>query len=205
MYATEYTKQDRAAPVAITVAIHLALIYMLATGLGVVPSILPQQPLTVVDVPVETVKPQPFEKPQLDSRDLTNLSTSLDMPSKPTIVIDTIGEPIIDEGPPLIDIGIDDSPSAMSTNARLLKKSEPPYPSFSRLSGEEGTVFVKVSISPYGVVGDALVEKSSGFPRLDEAALKAVRAWRFAPAMQGKLAIAEWVVVPVKYVLSGRG
>jgi protein TonB len=82
-----------------------------------------------------------------------------------------------------------------------LRSFDPPYPSRSRFAGEEGTVLVKVSISPLGAVLDAQVERSSGYQRLDEAALQSIRSWRFAPATRGAQAVASWVSVPVKFIL----
>ncbi|MBQ9882451.1 MAG: energy transducer TonB [Synergistes sp.] len=55
----------------------------------------------------------------------------------------------------------------------------PEYPSFSRKRREEGTVIVIASVDN-GSVTSAEVEKTSGFERLDAAALRAVKGWRFA-------------------------
>jgi len=65
---------------------------------------------------------------------------------------------------------------------QLLKKVEPPYPSSAREKGMEGTAVVRVEILENGQVGEAQVKRSSGCEELDEAALKAVRKWRFVPA-----------------------
>ena len=53
----------------------------------------------------------------------------------------------------------------------------PRYPRRSRLLGEEGEVRVRAVVSSAGVAASVL--RSSGFERLDEAALEAVRAARF--------------------------
>ncbi len=206
MHTAEYVTQERAAPAVLTIAIHLALIYMLAAGLGVVPSPVPQKLITLIDVPMEKVKPPPVETQPIDRRELMFGNTYIPVSNGPPIAIDDEKDPPSGNPPREERFGTIDLPvEPPITNARVLRSPEPPYPSFSRLSEEEGTVFVKVSISPYGVVGDATIEKSSGFVRLDEAALKAVRTWRFAPATRGTQAISMWVVVPVKYVLNGRG
>lgn len=55
----------------------------------------------------------------------------------------------------------------------------PEYPAFSRKRREEGTVTVIASVED-GKVTEADVENSSGFERLDTAALRAVKGWRFA-------------------------
>lgn len=58
---------------------------------------------------------------------------------------------------------------------------EPVYPTMSFKQGEEGDVLVKLRIGTDGLVADANVVKSSGYPRLDAAALKAARETRCTP------------------------
>src|SRR5438105_2957379 len=55
------------------------------------------------------------------------------------------------------------------------------YPQESLIAGEEGTVRLRALVQADGAVRDALVEKSSGSPRLDQAAVELVRTWRYVP------------------------
>lgn len=65
--------------------------------------------------------------------------------------------------------------------------AEPNYPSASRRLEEEGTVVLKFLISTEGKVKEALVDKSSGFTRLDEAAKTALSKCQFrAGTVDGK-------------------
>ena len=71
-------------------------------------------------------------------------------------------------------------PDILDVDALVItKKVLPVYPSFSRKRREEGTVVLLIK-----VVNDAVmecgVEKSSGYPRLDEAAKRAVSGWKFS-------------------------
>lgn len=71
-------------------------------------------------------------------------------------------------------------PDILDVDALVItKKVLPVYPSFSRKRREEGTVILLIK-----VVNDAVmecgVEKSSGYPRLDEAAKRAVSGWKFS-------------------------
>jgi protein TonB len=50
-------------------------------------------------------------------------------------------------------------------------------------------------------VTDASLANSSGYPALDNAALRAARAWRFAPARRNGAAIETTIVQPVKFDL----
>ena len=50
---------------------------------------------------------------------------------------------------------------------------------------------------------DVMMAKSSGYGRLDESALAAVKKWKFQPAMRGGAAVEAWVLVPVEFTLKG--
>ncbi|MGD9667296.1 MAG: TonB family protein [Synergistaceae bacterium] len=60
----------------------------------------------------------------------------------------------------------------------VVKKVLPDYSSFSRKRKEEGTVKIIATVTD-GRVVNAEIESSSGFQRLDESALRAVRQWMF--------------------------
>ena len=55
------------------------------------------------------------------------------------------------------------------------------YPSFSKRSGEQGTVIVRLIIDQTGNVEDVALLQSSSFPRLDRAASEIGRRYRFKP------------------------
>ena len=55
------------------------------------------------------------------------------------------------------------------------------YPSFSKRSGEQGTVIVRLIIDQDGLVEDALLLRSSGYPRLDRAATEIGKRYKFKP------------------------
>jgi protein TonB len=62
-------------------------------------------------------------------------------------------------------------------------------------------VVVKVLISADGRAQQAEVLTSSGYPRLDQAALASVRAARFRPAQRGNTVQEAWYQVPVRFEL----
>lgn len=88
-------------------------------------------------------------------------------------------------------------------NADYLHNPAPDYPPESREQGEQGRVLVRAKISTDGKVEQVVLRKSSGYQRLDEAALSSVKQWRFVPAQQGAVQVAAWVVVPVAFYLEG--
>jgi TonB family protein len=56
------------------------------------------------------------------------------------------------------------------------------YPMASLSMNKRGTVGLKISLSENGAVQGAVVESSSGIPRLDDAAVKYVRSyWTYEP------------------------
>ncbi|RZI42579.1 energy transducer TonB [Herbaspirillum sp. HC18] len=92
--------------------------------------------------------------------------------------------------------------TAARFDADYLQNPAPPYPPMSRKLHEEGTVLLLVQVSAKGEADSVQIKQSCGFPRLDEAAMNAVRKWRFVPARRGSEAIAASVVVPIDFHLS---
>jgi periplasmic protein TonB len=90
-----------------------------------------------------------------------------------------------------------------ASNAAYLRNPAPPYPLAARRAGEQGTVRLRVLVTLDGLASRVAVEKSSGSPHLDTAALEAVKAWRFTPARQGADAVESWMLVPIVFRLEG--
>jgi periplasmic protein TonB len=86
-------------------------------------------------------------------------------------------------------------------NADYLSNPAPTYPPASRATGEQGKVLLSVQVSPTGEALEVRLRASSGFDRLDIAAMEAVRRWKFVPARQGAEAVTAWVVVPISFSL----
>ncbi|HJW44318.1 MAG TPA: energy transducer TonB [Geothrix sp.] len=86
-------------------------------------------------------------------------------------------------------------------DAAYLQNPAPEYPNLSRRLGEEGRTLLRVLISPEGLPRDIQLQASSGYARLDQAALQTVRKWRFVPAMRGSEALSAWVLVPIRFNL----
>lgn len=83
-----------------------------------------------------------------------------------------------------------------------LNNPAPDYPALSRRSGEEGRVLMKVLVSTEGAAEVVQIEKSSGSSRLDQAAIDAVKRWRFIPAQKNKQPLSAYVLVPIKFSLN---
>ncbi|WP_062154338.1 energy transducer TonB [Beggiatoa leptomitoformis] len=101
-------------------------------------------------------------------------------PVKPTMVIETT--------PPRFDVA-------------YLRNPKPKYPLLSNRLREKGVVFLKVKVNTAGYAEQILVDKSSGYDRLDQAAKETVQQWRFVPAREGEQVMSAWVIVPIEFTL----
>lgn len=86
-------------------------------------------------------------------------------------------------------------------NAAYLSNPAPQYPRRSRMLEEEGVVRLKVHVSAEGKALSVEIQQTSHFSRLDDAALAAVKNWKFVPAKRGQESIDGWVIVPVSFKL----
>lgn len=201
---------------AVVVAIHAAVAVALL-GMGVVEMPRPQaKHLTVVDLrtPPPTTPPQPQPQPEAQletaARDPQPVAVKpmIELPSKsPMIVQAAVAQPAV-----TVRIDAPPAPSAPPAppapitppdfSAAQLNNPGPTYPYASRRNREEGTALLKVLVTPEGRAGKIEIRESSGFERLDKAAIDTVRKWRFVPAQQAGQPVAAWVLVPIGFTLS---
>lgn len=77
----------------------------------------------------------------------------------------------------------------------------PAYPEIARQRGQEGMIILLARIDKNGILTGLDVSRSSGYPMLDEAAINAVRKWRFKPATMAGAAVEGTVAIPVDFRL----
>lgn len=82
----------------------------------------------------------------------------------------------------------------------LISKSNPEYPAIARQAGVEGTVVLKVLVGKEGDVRDVVY--ISGPEMLKDAAIAAIKLWKFRPALQQQRPVAAWVRVPMQFSLN---
>lgn len=80
-------------------------------------------------------------------------------------------------------------------------KHAPSYPLLSRRLGEHGNLMLKLELDGSGRVKKAHVTKSSGYHRLDEAAITAVKTWRCNPRLQNGQPVPVIALQPFGFVL----
>lgn len=86
-------------------------------------------------------------------------------------------------------------------NADYLHNPRPDYPAQAKRMGWEGRVVLRVEVLANGNAGAVSVARSSGHELLDEAALEAVRRWKFVPAKRDGTAVNSSVNVPINFNL----
>jgi protein TonB len=87
------------------------------------------------------------------------------------------------------------------SKVRFGNNPRPEYPRAAREAGWEGTTVLQVLVLPDGTVGLVSLHKTSGYAVLDEAALTAVKTWRFVPAMDGSFPLRSVVRLPIRFDL----
>jgi len=86
--------------------------------------------------------------------------------------------------------------------ATYLNNPQPAYPLVARRMGWQGRVVLDVEVLADGMAGAVAVQQGSGRDILDEAALRAVRSWRFVPARSGGISVARHFLVPIAFSLN---
>lgn len=86
-------------------------------------------------------------------------------------------------------------------SSQVLSAKPPVYPVEARRAREQGTVKLLVLVGPDGRVSDVAVSSSSGSKRLDQAALSAVKRWRWSPNKRDGAPVAVRGYVTIPFVL----
>lgn len=84
----------------------------------------------------------------------------------------------------------------------LLSNPDPiVYPRWAVRQGWEGQINIAIEILTDGTVGRTKIMQSTGYRMLDDAAHKAVKSWRFQPAMENGKAVVTCIQIPVRFQL----
>ncbi|QNX32274.1 energy transducer TonB [Acinetobacter seifertii] len=78
---------------------------------------------------------------------------------------------------------------------------KPEYPREAEMSGEQGTVRIRVLVDTNGKVIEAKIKKSSGSRILDKAATKAYSLCTFKPAMKDGVPQQDWYEIEYPFVI----
>lgn len=147
----------------------------------------PPPPPILKEKPKPQPKPQPTKVPVAQTAPVTEAKT------------ESVAQPAAASAPP-VALPVEQKP-LVRAEADYLNNPKPSYPRLSKRMGEQGEVRLRVLVAADGRVASVQLSRSSGFERLDEAAMESVKQWRFKPASQGGEALETWVEIPVKFVL----
>jgi periplasmic protein TonB len=195
-------------PLLIVGGLHLAVIWALINGLQIhnVTSLRPTD--MVVDVIDQHTTPPKAPPPE----EVEPLKFKFTEPPPQPLVVETT-EPAIattldDKPPPMLlpaDLAGSAEPEAVITAAAVDPHhplTQPTYPMSSTRSSEEGALLLDILVGADGHVRDAKVSRSSGFERLDQAALsEAKQHWRLRPATRNGVGFEQWLTLKVVFRL----
>jgi TonB family protein len=99
---------------------------------------------------------------------------------------------------PLSDGGVPTTPDIVAP--ALLEQVEPEYPEEARKAGIGGAVTMEVTIAPDGTASDVRVIRAAGFG-FDEAAVAAVKRFKFRPAMHDGAPVTATVLFEQKFAI----
>lgn len=186
------------------VVLHVGIIYVLNVGLAT-------QMVEVAFGPIET-------------KMIEEVKQEEEKPLPPPPKLETEPPPFVP--PPDIDITLPPEPTTTTAITATTKKpvpkpppravvrtrpkqnprrpiGEPNYPAQSRRLGEEGIVKIAFCVEPNGRVTNVKVAKGSGFPRLDEAAVKHMErsTLRLVPGTEDGKPVRMCISVPIRFQL----
>jgi len=122
-------------------------------------------------------------------------------PSEPVTGRTKEAEPIVAAPPTQMQTGPVTLSSELSVSCPKL--SAPTYPAISRRMGEEGKLVLRVELDENGRIDNAKVINSSGYERLDDAALTAVKSWQCNPSLRNGQPVRAVALQPFNFVLQG--
>ena len=149
-------------------------------------------------LPVPAVTSEPAS-PTPPTRPAPEPSSSTQAASLHTAAAEQEGPSIrVDAAPPATPPAV--QPKRLAASAvqyRVMPPAE--VPRTSRRAGESGTVWLRVLVDTEGVPRSVTLQRSSGFARLDEQALWAMRQARFTPHREDGRPVEVEVIAPIEY------
>jgi VWFA-related protein/TonB family protein len=145
---------------------------------------------------------QPARAPNGELAEIdTNVTVPFRLPGVPgqEPTMDTIAEMRVLTQNYQAEYGRNAAGSGADHPARVLSKVDPEYPYALRAQGYQGNVTLEVTVGADGVPKDIRVVRPD--PALSDAAVTAVRQWRFAPARKNGQPVESTVTLPISFRL----
>ena len=148
------------------------------------------RPVKGQPIAVEAVPPVPISATQIA------VNPASVLPSAPPVT------PVTPVKPVIAAVTAESRVEPPQFDVAYLNNPTPVYPPLSKRLREQGNLLLRVWVSSNGAAEQIEIETSSGSSRLDNAAIDAVRQWRFVPARHGDKAVAGLALVPINFHLT---
>ncbi len=191
----------------VTILLHIIVGYGFYSGLArrIVQTVIPPVEIAQIDKPKPDDKPPPPPpklediKPYVPPPEFVDIQAPVTQSNAITQVTRTVAPAPVAPPPPVVHVVR--TPPRMDPR-HPLHIGPDYYPDASKRAGEEGTCRVRLTVSADGRIVNATIDKSSGFPRLDEACLKGVRGQRLLPATENGKPVELTTIVPITWKLT---
>jgi protein TonB len=196
----------RGAALIAVIILHVVIVWAFYTGLAgkLIQKVIPPVEIAQIDKPKDVDKPPPPPpkleeiKPYVPPPEFVDIQA----PQQETTAITqttTVQRP----APPVQQA----APPRPGTPPRMdpkhpLKIGEEWYPDASKRANEEGRCVVQVTVAADGTIKSESLQSSSGFPRLDDACLKAVHGQRMVPATEDGKPVEKTAALPIVWKLT---
>jgi protein TonB len=187
--------RERSAVVGIVISLHLSVFAAYWMHLEKPAMVVSEMSISLANMQVQ--QPDALPRPKLE-------------PKLPRVIDPQASEKLVEyeEAPPTPVDAAPPSPVVMDTEpdyqAEYLNNPKPPYPLLARRLGYHGKVVLHVEVLVEGRAGQVLLDSSSGYDILDNAAIQTVKTWRFTPAQHLGQPVTQWFLIPVNFSLESK-
>jgi protein TonB len=186
------------------IVIHVLVIYAFASGLAKSGKRYLQTILQTNIINQEKVKELPPPPPPVDLKERPPIQVVAPEVSI-TIPVETAPITVAKPPPPPPPVVVRPPPPGTPVQVTFRPDISNYYPEAARREGQEGRAIIKICVNQQGKIDSADVATSSGFPELDEAAIKVAKAYRFKPATSEGKPVSSCPTLPVKFELHMTG
>jgi len=195
----------RGAALIAVIALHVVIVWAFYTGLAgkLIQKVIPPVEIAQIDKPKDVDKPPPPPpkleeiKPYVPPPEFVDIQAA---PQQTNAISDITQKqapaPVAAAPPPRPG-----TPPRMDPK-HPLKIGEEWYPDASKRANEEGRCIVQVTVAADGTIKSESIQQSSGFPRLDDACLKAVHGQRMIPATEEGKPVEKTAALPIVWKLT---
>jgi len=195
----------RGAALIAVIALHVVIVWAFYTGLAgkLIQKVIPPVEIAQIDKPKDVDKPPPPPpkleeiKPYVPPPEFVDIQAA---PQQTNAISDITQKqapaPVAAPAPPKPGTAPRMDPK------HPLKIGEEWYPDASKRANEEGRCIVQVTVAADGTIRSESLQQSSGFPRLDEACLKAVHGQRMIPATEEGKPVEKTAALPIVWKLT---